>query len=140
MMNASGTLLSSLLGIPWFLLYFAVGVAVVALFVFVYTRITGHDEIALIRQGNFTAALALGGSILGFVIPLAKAIQQAVSIPDMLVWAFAAFVVQLVAYALVRLLVPDLSAKIESNTAAAGTLLAACSIASGMLNAASMSL
>jgi putative membrane protein len=140
MMQAGSGLLSSLLGIPWFLLYFAVSAALVALFIFVYTRITGHDEIALIRQGNWSAAIALGGSIIGFVIPLSKAIQQAVSIPDMLVWGIAAFVVQLVAYALVRILVPDISAKIESNTAAAGTILAAASIASGMLNAASMSL
>ena len=57
-----------------------------------------------------------------------------------LIWGLAAFVVQLIAFMLIRVLIPDLSARIQSNTLAAGTLLAAGSIASGMLNAAAMSL
>ncbi|MCA0401018.1 MAG: DUF350 domain-containing protein [Proteobacteria bacterium] len=140
MMHAGAGLLSSLLGIPWFLLYMVVGAALLALFLMVYIRFTAHDEVGLIREGNATAAIALGGTMLGFVIPLAKAIQQATSIPDMLVWGLAAFVVQLIAYAAARLMVPDLSGKIGSNMIAAGIFLAAVSIASGMLNAAAMSL
>lgn len=58
----------------------------------------------------------------------------------MLIWGIAAFVVQLLAYGIIRVMVPGLTAKIESNTLAAGTLLAAGSIASGMLNAAAMTL
>jgi putative membrane protein len=140
MMQAGSALLSSLLGLPSFLLYMAVAAALVALFVYVYTRITPYDEIALIREGNWTASISLSGSIIGFVIPLAKAIAQATSIPDMLVWGFAAFVIQLLAYVLARIMLPGLGEKIKSNTAAAGTLLAGISIASGMLNAAAMSL
>lgn len=140
MMQAGSGVLTSLLGIPSFLLYMVVGAAILALFVFVYTRITPHDEIVMIRAGNWTAAIALSGTVIGFVIPLAKAISQATSIPDLLVWGFAAFVVQLAAYFLLRLTFPDLSKNIESNTAAAGTILAGFSIASGMLNAAAMSL
>ncbi|MCA0421061.1 MAG: DUF350 domain-containing protein [Proteobacteria bacterium] len=140
MMEAGSQLLSSFLGLPNFLLYMVVGSALIALFLFVYTRITPHDEFALIREGNFTAAVAVSGTAIGFAIPLSKATAQATSIPDMLVWSLAAFIVQLIAYGLVRLVVPDLGEKIKTNTAAAGTLLAAISIASGMLNAAAMSL
>ena len=128
----------SFAGLPNFFLYMAVSVALLALFVVVYIRMTSHDEMALIREGNLTAALALSGTIIGFVIPLAKAVAQAASIPDMLVWGVAAFLVQLAAYLLIRQLVPGLSEKIRTNTLAAGTLLAAGSIASGMLNAAAM--
>lgn len=140
MMTTGSLLLSSLLGIPAFLLYMVVGTALLAIFVLVYMRCTAHDEIALIREGNMTAAIALSGTIIGFVIPLSKAIAQATSIPDMLVWGIAAFIVQLLAYAMARLVVPDLTAKIANNMAAAGIMLAGCSIASGMLNAAAMSL
>lgn len=139
-MTTGSILLSSLLGIPAFLLYMVVGTALLAIFVLVYMRCTAHDEIALIRDGNMTAAIALSGSIIGFVIPLSKAIAQAASIPDMLIWGIAAFIVQLLAYAMARWLVPDLSAKIGANMASAGILVAGCSIASGMLNAAAMSL
>lgn len=140
MMEAGSNVLTSLLGIPHFLLYLAVGIALLALFVLAYMQITPHDELALIREGNMTASVALSGTLIGFAIPLAKSIAQATSIPDMLIWGLAAFVVQLIAFVLIRVLIPDLSARIQSNTLAAGTLLAAGSIASGMLNAAAMSL
>lgn len=140
MMQAGSGVLTSLLGIPNFLLYMAVGAALLALFVMVYIRITAHDELALIREGNLTASVALSGSLLGFVIPLSKSMAQAASIPDMVIWGLAAFVVQLLAYFIIRMTVPGLTEKIESNTLAAGMLLAAGSIASGMLNAAAMSL
>lgn len=140
MFQAGSGVMTSLLGIPYFLLYFAVGAAIMALFVVVYIRVTRHDELALIRAGNFTASIALSGTIIGFAIPLSKALAQAVSIPDLLVWAFAAFIIQLLTYGILRLLMRDLTKMIEANTAAAGVLLAAGSIASGMVNAAAMSL
>ena len=140
MFQAGSGVMSSLLGIPYFLLYFAVGAAIMALFIIVYIRVTPHDEFALIRTGNFTASIALSGTTIGFAIPLSKALAQAVSIPDLLIWAFAAFIVQLLTYGTLRLLMRDLTKMIETNTAAAGTFLAAGSIASGMVNAAAMSL
>ncbi len=140
MMQAGSSVLTSLLGVPNFLLYMVVGTALLTLFVITYIKITAHDEIALVREGNVTASIALSGTIIGFVIPLAKAIAQATSIPDMLVWGIAAFIVQLLAYGLARWLIPDLSNKIASNMASAGTMLASISICSGMLNAAAMSL
>jgi putative membrane protein len=126
-------------GLPHFILYFLVAAALLTLFVLVYIRLTAHDEIGLIREGNVAAALALGGSLIGFVLPLSKAIAQAVSIPDMLVWGFAAFVVQLLAYLVCRFIVPDLSAKVGAGNVAAGITVASVSLGAGLLNAASMS-
>jgi putative membrane protein len=45
---------------------------------------------------------------------------------------------QLVAYAVARLIMPNLSERISTNTLAAAILLASISIMAGMLNAASM--
>ncbi|MCZ8374396.1 MAG: DUF350 domain-containing protein [Beijerinckiaceae bacterium] len=140
MIQAGSGIVASALGIPFFILYIAVGAAMLALFVLVYSRFTAHDEIALIREGNWTASIALSGSLIGFTIPLAKAISQAGNIADMLLWGFAAFVVQLAAYFVVRWMVPGLSEKIEANMASAGTLLAGCSIACGLINAAAMTM
>lgn len=135
---ASGQILASVLGIPFFLLYLVVAVALLVLFVMAYVRITPHDEIALIREGNVAAAIAMGGTMIGFVIPLARAVQQASSMPDMLVWGIAAFVVQLCVFAVVSRILPDLSARIKESNMAAGVLLGTASIATGMLNAAAM--
>lgn len=126
-------------GLPHFILYFIVAAALLTIFVLVYMRLTAHDEIALIREGNVAAAIALGGSLIGFVLPLSKAVAQAVSIPDMLVWGFAAFVVQLLAYFVCRFIVPGLSAKVGAGNIAAGITVASVSLGAGLLNAASMS-
>lgn len=135
-----GWLLESIAGLPAFVLYFALGVVLVLLFGAVYTRITAHDEMSLIRQGNAAAALAFGGNLIGFSIPLSRAMAQAHSIPDMIIWALAAFVVQLAVYALARFLVPGLSLKIEEGNFAAGGFNAAVAITGGMLNSAAMTL
>lgn len=126
-------------GLPHFILYFIVAAALLTIFLMVYVRLTAHDEFALIRNGNLPAGIALGGTMIGFVLPLSKAVAQASSIPDLLIWGLAAFIVQVLAYLVCRKLVPDLSEKIESGNVAAGTLIGAVGIAAGLLNAASMS-
>lgn len=126
-------------GLPHFILYFLVAAALLTIFVMAYIRLTAHDEFALIRNGNAAAAFALGGTMIGFVLPLSKAVAQASSIPDLLIWGLAAFIVQLLAYLACRKLIPELSPKIESGNAAAGALVGAVGIAAGLLNAASMS-
>jgi putative membrane protein len=128
----------SLSGVPNFFLYGAIGITLTFVFAVIYIRITGHDELKLIGEGNASAALAFGGSLIGFAHPLSKAIAQASSIPDCILWGLVALVVQLLAYSVTRLMIKDLSKKIETNMLAAAIILASVSIVAGMLNAASM--
>lgn len=110
-----------------------------AAFVAVYTRLTPHREFDLIvREHNTSAALALGASLLGFAIPLARAMAQSVSIVEFVVWAIVAFAVQLLAYAVARFAHPDLSRAIEADTLSAALWLGAVSLAAGLLSAAAM--
>ena len=53
---------------------------------------TPHPEFTLIRQGNVAAAISLGGAIVGYTVPLAKAVSQSESISDLLVWGGVALV------------------------------------------------
>ena len=128
----------SMAGLPAFLLYFCLGVALIASFAGVYLKMTAHDEIALIRGGNLSAAIALGGNLAGFSIPLEKAIAQASSIPDLVIWAVAAMLIQFGAYWLARMLIPDLSRKIEEDRLPSAAMLAVIAVISGTLAAASM--
>lgn len=127
-------------GLQPFFLYFAVGAALTIIYAALYLRLTAHDEIALIREGNVAAALAFGGNLAGFSVPLDKAIAQASSIGDCILWAGVALVVQLLIYGAVRLLIPGLSAKIEANNIAVASFLGLTAFVGGMLNAASMTL
>jgi putative membrane protein len=125
-------------GLPAFLLYFCVGAALIAGFAVIYLRLTAHDEIALIRAGNLSAAIAFGGNLVGFSIPLEKAIAQASSIPDCVLWALAAMLIQFAAYGLARYLSPGLSKKIEEDRLPSAAMLAVIAVISGTLAAASM--
>lgn len=129
----------SLAGLPLFGLYFAAAIALLALFVAVYIRVTPYRELALIRAGNSAAALSLSGAILGFVLPLASAVAHSVNFADMLVWGVVALVVQVLAYLVARTLMPHLTEDIPADKTAPALLLAALSVATGVLNAACMS-
>lgn len=49
--------------------YFFIGVAMVIIFLFIYSKITPHNEWQLIKNNNTAAALAFSGTLLGYVIP-----------------------------------------------------------------------
>lgn len=108
------------------------------LFVFLYTRITPHSEFALIRSGNTAAAIALGGSLIGFALPIHNLITYSNSMLDFAIWALIAMVVQLVMFGLTSLVLRGLSARIERDEVSAGIFVACASVAAGLLNSACM--
>jgi putative membrane protein len=125
--------------LPNFLIYFAASLALTAVFLLVYTRVTPYREWALIRAGNNAAAVSLSGAALGFILPLASTITHSVSWLDMVVWAVVAMIVQLATYLLARLLKPELPEAIAAGTTAPAISLAAMSVGVGILNAACLS-
>jgi putative membrane protein len=125
-------------GLPAFLAYFGTSIAMTVLFVVVYVRLTPHREFALIKANNVAAALALGGALLGFILPLASAMANSVSLVDFMLWGVVAFVVQAVAHLAKRLVIADLPARIAHGEVAAGVFAGVVSLGVGVLNAASM--
>ena len=130
--------MSAISGLPAVLAYFATALARGAAYLAAYLTATPHREIALIRANNVAAAIALGASLVSYAVPLAAAIYNAQTILDLLIWGRVALVVQILVYALVRLLLPDLSPRIAEGEAASAVLLAAASLAGGIVNAAAM--
>jgi uncharacterized membrane protein YjfL (UPF0719 family) len=85
-------ILQSLAGLPAFLVYFCTAIVAVVAYLFVYTRVTPHDEFQLIRDNDPAAAIALGLSLLGFVLPVVSAIAHSANVVDCLVWSAIALV------------------------------------------------
>ncbi len=129
---------ASLQGLADFLLFFGAGVLLVALYLALYTLATAHNEFALIRRNVISAAVALGFSLIGFTLPLASAIVHAQNLLDCLVWGLVALAVQILAYWLVRVLLPDLSQRIAAGEMGAALFLGAASLAAGIVIAAAM--
>ena len=125
-------------GLPEFLLYFAVALTLVGLYLFLYTLVTAHNEFTLIRQNVLSAALSLGMSLIAFALPLSSAIVHAQNVIDCIVWGIVAMLVQILVYFLVRLLVPSLSQRIAAGELSPALFLGAASLAAGIVNAASM--
>ena len=128
----------SFVGLPAFLTYFAVAIILLLLFGVLYTRLTAHDEFALIRQGKSAAAVGLGGSLVAFVLPLCSAIVHSVSLVDFVIWGLIAMVIQIATFFAVRVLLPNLSQRISNDEMSAGLFVALTSIAVGAINAACM--
>ena len=129
----------SFAGFDDFLVYLGVSLAYLAVFVAIYIRITPYRELQLIREGNMAASFSLSGAILGFIVPLASAVQHSVNLVDMAVWGSVAMVVQILAFVVVKLCIPSITRDIPENKGSAGFFLGSLSLGVGLLNAACMS-
>lgn len=126
-------------GLSAFATYFGMGLGFVLLYVVLYLHVTPHRELALIREGNLAASIALAGALLGFALPLAGALRAAVSALDLALWAGIALVAQGGAYLLVRLLLPRFPQRIAQTEVSAAVLSATVHVSVGLVNAAAMS-
>jgi putative membrane protein len=126
-------------GATAFIIAFVAAVVFFVAFKFLYQLVTPYHERDLIRQGNSAAAVALGGALIGYVLPLASALSHTVSLPEFAAWALLAGVIQIVSFIVdSRFVYKALVARIEAGELAAGIYLASISIGVGLLNAACM--
>lgn len=130
--------LQSLAGLPAFLVYFCTAILAVLAYLFIYTRITPHNEFELIRNNDPAAAIALGLSLLGFTLPLISAIAHSANVWDCMIWSVIALIVQIVVFFIVRIPVPDLPRRIADGELAPAIWLGLASLAFGAINAACM--
>jgi putative membrane protein len=109
-------------------------------FKLIYQAATPYNERTLIREGNVAAAITLGAALLGYILPLASALEHTVSLVEFAVWALLAGVIQIVAFTIVRMIVMrDFSDRIVRGELAAAIYMASISLGVGLLNAACMS-
>ena len=134
-----GAIQSFLSGIPFLLTHFGVTIVMLVVGAFVYVKITSHDEMALIRDGNNAAAVSLSGAILGLAIPLAFCMANSVNVYDIVIWGLVTLVIQLVTFWIIDLWLRDLSRKIEDGQVGTAILLASVKLAVASINAAAIS-
>lgn len=127
-----------LMGLPAFLSYFAIGGILLLIYITLYNWITPINEWELVKQNDPAAAIGFAGSIIGFVLPLESAIENAQTNIECILWGCIALIVQLSVFFVVRMFLPRLSERIKAGEVSAGIVLAAISISVGMINAASM--
>ena len=122
-----------------YLLHLATAVAMVMVFFYLYTRMTPYDEVTLIRGGNHAAALALGGALIGFALPVASALLHTPDYLNFLGWGGGAMLIQVLVFHVTTRALSMTKDQIEADNSAFGGLLGAISIAIGLINAGSIS-
>ena len=132
--------MESLAGLANFALYFAISILLLFVFKIVYAFVTPHDEWKLVKEDqNVAAAVGFGGAIIGFSLALAGAATNSASLIDFAIWGLVALIAQTLAFAILRFtFMPKIAERIVNNEVSAGTMLAAVSVAVGLLNAACM--
>ena len=138
-LKMDGAIQSFLSGIPFLLTHFGVTIVMLVVGAFIYIKITSHDEMALIKDGNNAAAVSLSGAILGLAIPLAFCMANSVNVYDIVIWGLVTLVIQLVTFWIIDLWLRDLSKRIEEGQVGTAILLASVKLAVASINAAAIS-
>lgn len=121
--------------VPEFAAFFAVGLLLLATFWALYTLVTPHNELALIRAGSVSAAVMLAGTMLGFAIPVAVAMARSEDVMQLAQWGGIALIVQFGVYLVLRLMHRELHAAIEQDRLSVAMWAATLSLCAGIINA-----
>lgn len=98
-------------------------------------------EFRLIAEKNVTAALSLGGKMIGLAIVLGAAAEYSVSLLDMAIWGVIGILSQIIAFFLAEVITIRFSIHkaIESDNRAVGIMLLSLSLAIGWIVAKCLS-
>lgn len=90
-------------------------------------------EFRLIAEKNTTAALSLGGKIVGLSIVLGAAAEYSISLLDMMIWGIIGIISQIIVYILAEVITIRFSIRkaIEDDNRAVGIMLLSLSLAIG---------
>ncbi len=125
-------------GFPDFMLYTSVAALMLVVAVATYIKLTPWRELALVKDQNGAAGLALAGAVVGLAIPISACLATSVSLIGLVIWGVVALLLQLLAYRITDLLLRDLPRRIEEDQAGPAIVLIGAKLASAMLLAAGL--
>lgn len=125
-------------GFPDFLMFTGVAGVLLIVAIAVYIKLTPWRELALVKDQNGAAGLALAGAVVGLAIPIAACLATSVSLIGLLIWGIVALLLQLIAYRLTDMLLSDLPKRIEEDQAGPAIVLVGAKLASSILLASGL--
>jgi putative membrane protein len=132
----AGSMLSAIIGYATHVIASAL---LLGVFFYLYTWLTPFDEVALIHAGKTSAALSLGGALIGFSLTLGSAIVHNATLMEVVVWAVLAMVVQVIVYVVTSRMLHTVVAEISAGNTAMGGFMGSLSLVAGVVNAACLS-
>jgi putative membrane protein len=98
-------------------------------------------EFKLIAEKNVSAALLLGGKVIGLAIVLGAAAEYSVSLIDMVIWGAIGILAQIIVFILAEVITIrfSIAKAIEEDNRAVGVMLLSLSLAIGLVIAKCLS-
>lgn len=125
-------------GFPHFLAQLGAALGLYLLALTVYVLLTPHKELALIREGNPSAAVAFGGVVIGLAIPLHVGLANATDLLDLLVWGVVTLLLQLITFRAVDLFLHGLPQRIAEGDVAAALMVFSVKLAVAIILAGAL--
>ena len=125
-----------------FLSYLGVAIGLLVVGMVLFTISTPKiKEFKLIAEKNVSAAMLLGGKVMGLAIVLGAAAEYSISLMDMAIWGVIGIVSQIIVFILAEVITIRFSIQkaIEEDNRAVGTMLLSLSIAVGWIVAKCLS-
>ena len=116
-------------GFPDFIAQLGASIALFIISLTIYVLMTPHKELALIRAGNPSAALAFGGVVVGLAIPLGSCLAHSFGLIDLTIWAVVTLLLQLLAFRFADIFLRGLPRRIAEGDVAAAIYLMSVKIA-----------
>jgi len=126
-------------GFPVLISHFVVAVLILLSGVFIYVKTTAWNDLELIRSGNLSASISLGGAFLSLSIPLSASLSASLSVPSIIIWGVTAVIIQLICDRLASLVIGDLSSRIKKNDISAAVSILGIKLSVAMINSAVIS-
>lgn len=134
-MDLSAPLNSFVAGFPDFIIQLGVALGLFVASLIIYTIMTPHKELALIRAGNPSASLAYGGVIVGLAIPLGSCLAHSFGLFDLLIWGIVTLLIQLLAFRFADIFLRGLPRRIAEGDVAAAIFLMSIKIGLALIMA-----
>lgn len=122
-MDFSAPLNAFVAGFPNFIIQLGVALGLFVASIIIYVLMTPHKEMALIRAGNPSAALAFAGVVVGLAIPLGSCLAYAFGIWDLVIWGVITLLLQLLAFRFADIFLHGLPRRIAEGDVAAAVFL-----------------
>ena len=134
-MDLSAPLASFVAGFPDFIIQLGIALGLFVASLFIYTIMTPHKELALIRAGNPSASLAYGGVIVGIALPLGSCLAHSFGVIDLLIWGVVTLLIQLLAFRFADIFLRGLPRRIAEGDVAAAVFLMSIKIGLALIMA-----
>lgn len=127
-------------GVPVLLGHISLAILIWIASIFLTCFATPNHEIRGLRMGGMASSITTGGSALALSIPIGTSLSGAINAWDLLLWSIPVILLQMSAYWLTQIIIPDLTNRLDAEDLAAAIFLLLFRLGFSLINAAAIAI